>query len=108
MRGRVLFLYSLCCLLWGSTWLVIKLGLQDLPPFLFAGVRMSIAAATLTPLALWNGFPRLRRKEWRWVAAAGVLQLGLSYAAIFLAERFIPSGLTAVLFCTFPIWALVF
>jgi drug/metabolite transporter (DMT)-like permease len=52
MRGRVLFLYSVCCLIWGSTWLVIKIGLQDLPAFRFAGLRMAIACLCLTPRLL--------------------------------------------------------
>lgn len=104
MRGRALILYSLCCLLWGSTWLTIKIGLDDLPPFLFGGVRMSIASAALAPWAFRQGLPRLPHRRWLWVIAVGSLQLGLSYAAVFSAERFISSGLTAVLFCTYPIW----
>ena len=44
---RVRAAYLSCCLLWGSTWMVIKLGLRDLPPFLFAGTRMLLAAAVL-------------------------------------------------------------
>ncbi len=104
MRGRALILYSLCCLLWGSTWLVIKIGLDDLPPFLFGGVRMLIASVALAPWAFRQGLPRLPRRRWLWVVAVGSLQMGLSYAAIFAAERFISSGLTAVLFCTYPIW----
>ncbi len=104
MRGRALILYSLCCLLWGSTWLVIKIGLDDLPPFLFGGVRMLIASVALAPWAFRQGLPRLPDRLWLWVVAVGSLQMGLSYAAIFAAERFISSGLTAVLFCTYPIW----
>lgn len=107
MRGRALVLYSLCCLLWGSTWLVIKVGLSDLPPFLFAGVRMAIASLALAPLAFRAGIPRLAKGRWRWVAQIGTLQMGLSYAAIFAAERVISSGLTALLFCTYPIWVVV-
>lgn len=107
MRGRALVLYSLCCLLWGSTWLVIKVGLNDLPPFLFAGVRMAIASLALAPLAFRAGIPRLAKGRWRWVAQIGALQMGLSYAAIFAAERVISSGLTALLFCTYPIWVVV-
>src|SRR5712692_6924753 len=106
MRGRTLALYVLCCAVWGSTWLVIKLGLQDLPPFLFGGVRMTIACAALAPLAFRGGFPRLRPNTWLWIACVGFLQLGLSYAAVFAAERFISSGLTATLFCSYPIWAI--
>ncbi|HME90976.1 MAG TPA: DMT family transporter, partial [Myxococcaceae bacterium] len=99
-------LYALCCALWGSTWLVIKLGLEDLPPFLFGGVRMTIASAALAPLAFRDGFPRLDRITWRWIGLVGFLQLGLSYAGVFAAERFISSGLTATLFCSYPIWTI--
>lgn len=107
MRGRTLGLYILCCAVWGSTWLVIKIGLQDLPPFLFGAVRMAIAAAALSPLAFRSGFPNLHRREWLWIACSGSLQLGLSYAGVFAAERYISSGLTATLFCSYPIWTLM-
>ncbi len=107
MRGRALLLYSLCCLLWGSTWLVIKVGLDDLPPFLFAGVRMAVASLALAPLAFKAGIPRLAKGRWRWVVQIGALQMGLSYAAIFAAERMVSSGLTALLFCTYPILVVV-
>ncbi len=74
MRGRALILYSLCCLLWGSTWLVIKIGLDDLPPFLFGGVRMLIASVALAPWAFRQGLPRLPDRLWLWVVAVGSLQ----------------------------------
>lgn len=104
MRGRALVLYSVCCVFWGSTWLVIKIGLEDLPPFLFAGTRMAIASMILAPLVLRAGLPRLTKAQLRWIFGIGLLQLGLSYAAVFTAERFISSGLTAMLFCSYPIW----
>ncbi len=105
MRGRALFLYALCCLLWGSTWLVIKIGLEDLPPFLFGGVRMAIASVALIPIAL-RTWRRLSGREWACIGGAGFLQFGLSYAGVFAAERFISSGLTAILFCSYPIWVI--
>jgi len=106
MHGRALALYVVCCVLWGSTWLVIKLGLEDLPPFLFGGVRMTIASAALAPLVFRHGLPRMGRTIWLWIASVGFLQLGLSYAGVFAAERFISSGLTATLFCSYPIWTI--
>lgn len=104
MRGRTAALYILCCAVWGSTWLVIKVGLEDLPAFLFGAVRMTIASAVLAPLAFRTGFPRLEPRIWWWIGCVGFLQLGLSYAGVFTAERFISSGLTATLFCSYPIW----
>lgn len=105
MRGRALLLYTLCCVLWGSTWLVIKIGLADLPAFLFGGLRMTIASLALMPIAR-RGWRRLTRREWAWIGCAGFLQLGLSYAGVFASERFISSGLAATLFCSYPIWAI--
>lgn len=103
MPGRRLILYLICCLIWGSTWLAIKVGLRDLPPLLFAGLRMGLASLILLPLAARGRF-RATGREWRAIALAGFLQIGLSYALVFTAESKIDSGLTAVLFGTFPIW----
>jgi drug/metabolite transporter (DMT)-like permease len=107
MRGRALLLYAMCCLLWGSTWMVIKIGLRDLPPFLFGGVRMTIACLALIPFAL-RSWRTLTTRDWGWIGAVGLFQLGLSYAGVFAAERFISSGLAATLFCSYPIWAIAF
>jgi drug/metabolite transporter (DMT)-like permease len=108
MRGRALLYYSICCLTWGSTWLVIKIGLADLPAFYFAGLRMAIACLALTPLVFRKGRPRLTRTQRRDVAVSGLLQIGFSYAFVFAAEQRISSGLTAVIFACFPIWVGLF
>ncbi len=108
MRGRTLALYAVCCLIWGSTWLVIKVAITDLPPFLFAGVRMALACALLTPLALRSRDRPPDRVERRDIALAGLLQMGASYAMVFMASKAVGSGLTAVLFATFPIWVGLF
>jgi drug/metabolite transporter (DMT)-like permease len=109
LRGRVLVLYVGLCLVWGSTWLAIKVGLRDLPPLTFAGVRMALACALLTPFALAagsSGRPTPRQRQW--IALGGFLQIGLQYACIFLAEQWIESGLAALLFATFPIFVGLF
>jgi len=107
VRGRTLLLYSTCCLIWGSTWLAIKIGLDDLPPFFFAGLRMGIACLMLTAF-VFLVLPRPGSSEIRAIALAGFLQIGVSYALIFAAERTIASGLTAVLFATYPVWISLF
>jgi drug/metabolite transporter (DMT)-like permease len=94
-------------LIWGSTWLVIKIGLDDLPPFFFAGLRMGIACLMLTPF-VFRAPARPSASEIRAIALAGFLQIGVSYALIFAAERTTASGLTAVLFATYPIWISLF
>ena len=107
MRGRAILLYVTCCAIWGSTWLVIKIGLADIPPLRFAAWRMAIACFLLTAWA-FRGWRRPTRSELGAMALAGFLQIGVAYALIFAAERTIASGLTAVLFSSFPIWVALF
>ncbi|CAN5334605.1 EamA family transporter [soil metagenome] len=102
-------LIGLLCLIWGSTWLAIKIGLEGLPPFFGAAVRFASAAAILLALARVRKvpFPRSRR------AHAGLLGLGLSsfwlsYGIVYWAEQYLTSGLTAVLFATLPLFTLLF
>lgn len=108
MRGRVFTIYILCCTLWGSTWIAIKLGLEHLPPFYFAAVRMAVAGLLVLPLALRSDLRRLSRADWKGLAAMGVALIGVPYALMFRAQVGLPSGLTAILFATFPIWVSLF
>jgi drug/metabolite transporter (DMT)-like permease len=104
---RVIFAYVFCCLLWGSTWLFIKLGLRDLPPLTFAAARMTLAAAVLLPFAARARFAGLRRPDWIRIASVGLLQIGAPYALLFAGQQWVISGLAAVLFATFPVWLLL-
>jgi drug/metabolite transporter (DMT)-like permease len=105
MRAAVLVVYVGVACLWGSTWAVIRIGLQDLPPLLFAGTRMAIAAVLLAPLALrdrsWRTLPRGVPRR---IVEVGVLQIALPYGLMFVAQQWVPSALAAILFATFPIW----
>lgn len=95
------------CAIWGSTWLAIKLGLRDLPPLTFAGLRFAAAALVLFGIAAVRGFrlPRAAR-DWRLLAYTGVLTITLNYALVFWGEQYISSGLAAVLSATVPLFGL--
>jgi drug/metabolite transporter (DMT)-like permease len=108
LRGRRLAVYVFLCAVWGSTWLVIKIGLRDLPPLRFAGVRMALACLLLTPAALRTRAGRTNAREKALIAVSGLLQIGVSYAFVFTASQWIESGLTALLFASFPIWVGIF
>lgn len=108
LRGRSLLIYIALCAAWGSTWLAIKIGLRDLPPLRFAGIRMALACLLLTPFALRRATGSLTARQKRWIAWAGLLQMGVAYACVFQAEEWIDSGLAALLFATFPIFVSVF
>lgn len=105
LRGRVLAVYVFCCAVWGSTWLFIKVGLRDLPPFTFAGMRMALACILMAPFAFAAAQRRVKipRRSLGWIAFCGLLQIGVSYALIFQAGTRIPSSLSAILFASFPI-----
>src|SRR5437773_11506739 len=107
MKARVVWL--ILCGIWGSTWLFIKLGLQDLPPLTFAGIRFVFASGILITIILARGvrWPR-KRGEWLVIVVVGLLQFSLNYGLVFWGEQRIPSGLAAVLQSTFPAFGLVF
>src|SRR5204863_1813994 len=97
-------LYALLCLIWGSTWLAIKVGLVGVPPFLGAGLRF-LLSTLLVGLMLAGRRTRIQltRDDTICVLSAGVLVFWLDYAAVYWAETRISSGLTAILFSTMPL-----
>jgi len=104
LRGRNLAVYIGLCAVWGSTWLVIKIGLRDLPPLWFGGIRMALACALIAPFAFARTARRGARQPWGPILWSGSLQIGVNYACVFVAEQWVESGLAAVLFATFPIF----
>jgi drug/metabolite transporter (DMT)-like permease len=102
---RVAVAYVVVALIWGSTWGAIKIGVTDVPPFVFAFARAAAVASVLTILAvaLRQPLPRGRLT----LAAAtvvGVINIGLTWAIIFWSEQFVPSGLVAVFGSAAPVW----
>lgn len=98
-------LYALLCIIWGSTWLAIKVGYGGLGPFTVAALRFLCAGMLLTILVpvLGARWPR-GRTEWAVVVCVGVLLFGGDYGLIYWGEQFIDSGLTAILFATLPLF----
>lgn len=106
MKPRVVFL--LLCLIWGSTWLFIKLGLSDLPPFTFAGIRFVIASTILFAIVKARGLSLPRtRADWLLLATTGFLAFSVNYGAVFWGEQHISSGLAALLQAMIPVFGLV-
>jgi len=104
-RGRLIGGFALLILIWGTTWAAIRIGLQGVPPFTGVAVRFTIAGALLLALALAAGvrLGRGRHEKTLWVAN-GVLTFCLSYSIVYWSEQYIPSGLAAVLFATYPLF----
>src|SRR3989442_7708689 len=87
MKSRLVWL--LLCLIWGSTWLFIKLGLSDLPPFTFAAIRFVIASAILFGIVAVRRLPLPRtRADLLLLATTRVLSFSLNYRLGFLCEPY--------------------
>ena len=106
MKARLVWL--ILCGIWGSTWLFIKLGLADLPPITFAGIRFVISCAILFPL-VWLRHLTLpkTRSDWFLLVGTGVMSFSLNYGLVFWAEQYITSGLAALLQATLPAFGLI-
>jgi drug/metabolite transporter (DMT)-like permease len=92
------------CIVWGTTYLAIRVALETLPPFLMSGYRWLAAGALLT-LGLWfRGAALPPRHAWRQLAMLGILLIGVGNGAVVWAEQVVPSGLAAVLVAAAPFW----
>ncbi|HEX5602298.1 MAG TPA: EamA family transporter [Pyrinomonadaceae bacterium] len=107
MKARLVWL--ILCVIWGSTWLFIKIGLENLPPITFAGIRFVIGCAILFAIIRIRGIQLPRaRADWGLLAVTGILSFGLNYGLVFWGEQHITSGLAALLQATLPAFGLVF
>lgn len=108
-RGRFLALYSLMCLIWGSTWLVIHIGANaSLQPFTGAALRFGLATLIMWVWVKWARipFPSVRSELW-WVFLIGFLSNGVSFSIVYSTAKYIPSGLASVIFGTLPLWTAI-
>lgn len=106
---KVVLVWVAVCLIWSSVWLFIKLGLHDLPPISFAGIRLVVAIVILLPVMFVR---RTRLPHWAHdfalIAITGLLLLSLNYGLLYWGAQHISSGLTAVLQAATPLFGLVF
>ncbi|MFQ5824948.1 MAG: DMT family transporter [bacterium] len=103
------FVFIILCLIWGSTWLFIKIGLEDAPPLLSAGMRFLVASLLLYPFMRLKGL-RIPR-DWKILSImlyTGLFTMSIAYGLVYWSEQYISAGLTAVLFSTFPFFVILF
>ena len=103
-RAAVLAAYAAVYVLWGSTYLAIRIGVETIPPLAMAGVRNVIAGVALYAWSRLRGAPAPTRPQWAATALLGALLLLVGNGAVTWAEQRVPSGITALLVATEPLW----
>jgi drug/metabolite transporter (DMT)-like permease len=101
-RSLVFGLYALLVLIWSSTWVAIKIGLEDCPPLLGAGIRFAVAGLALLGLAALQRRPL--RTDWLLAAVLALAPFAFAYGLVYWGEQYVPSGLAAVLFGILPLY----
>lgn len=95
-------------LIWGSTYLGIRFGLQGFPPFLMAGLRFVAAGSAVYLWLRMRGQRAPTARQWRNAAFMGVLLLGLGNGLVSVAQQWVASGLAAIAVASMPLWAALF
>lgn len=102
------FIWLTLCLIWGTTWIFIKIGLEDLPPLTFAAARFILALIVLSFIIKLQKIPfPATKREWQLIALTGVMQFSINYSLVFWSEQYISSGLAAVLQAMITVFGLV-
>src|ERR1700742_4295967 len=101
---ELLFAFSIIYFVWGSTFLAIRVGVREVPPFLLAGLRFFIAGIILYAWMRAKRTPSPTAREWRAATLLAVLIFVFDYGLLFWAERRVPSGIAAVMMATIPVF----
>lgn len=103
-RAQVVVAFAAVYVLWGSTYLAIRFGVETIPPFILAGVRHLTAGVLLYGWLRLSGAPAPSRRHWRSAAVIGGLMLLGGNGLVTWAERRVPSGLAALIVASVPLW----
>ncbi|HTR26917.1 MAG TPA: EamA family transporter [Terriglobales bacterium] len=101
---QTLLAFSMIYFIWGSTFFAIRVGVAEVPPFLFAAMRFLAAGLVLYIWMLAHGVPSPRIREWLSVFAIAVLIFVFDYGLVFWAEQRVPSGIAAVMLAMIPVF----
>ena len=104
MSTLVIIAFGLVYVVWGSTYLAIRVGIESFPPLLLAGSRHLLTGLILYPILRWKTGVRPTLAHWRMSFITGFLLLFLGNGGVCLAERTVPSGVTALLVATVSLW----
>src|SRR4029079_4734530 len=101
-KSRAYAAWVVLCLVWGTTYLAIRVAIESIPPLLMAGVRWIVAGILLIAFIRMRGDSLPDRRQWVPLVVRGALLIGLGNGAVVWAEQTVPSGLAAVLVALVP------
>jgi drug/metabolite transporter (DMT)-like permease len=101
---KVLLAFAIIYFVWGSTFLAIRVGVREVPPFLLAGMRFLVAGLALYGWMRIRGTPSPTAREWGAASILAVLIFVFDYGLLFWAEERVPSGVAAVMLATIPVF----
>jgi drug/metabolite transporter (DMT)-like permease len=107
LKWKIVAAFVAVYLIWGSTYLAIRYAVETLPPFTMAGARFVVAGAILFSWARWRGVSRPLRAQWLPALTGGALLLLVGNGGVVWAAHLLPSGLTALLISTEPLWVVL-
>ena len=103
-RKTALFAWLAVCLIWGTTYLAIRVSVETIPPWLMSGVRWVTAGSIIAAFMTLRGERVFAREHWRGAAFLGFFMFVLGNGCVVLAEVVVPSGLAAVIVASAPFW----
>src|SRR6266849_5634985 len=103
-RWKTLLAFAIIYLVWGSTFLAIRVGVREVPPFLLAAMRFLVAGLVLYGWMIARGERSPSGRQWMSVSLIAVLIFVLDYGLVFWAEQRVPSGMAAVMLATIPVF----
>ncbi|MCC6255889.1 MAG: EamA family transporter [Ignavibacteriaceae bacterium] len=106
---KIILVYVLLCIIWGSTWLAIRASLESLTPFISLGSRFAFASLFIFVLMKFRGISLQKDKDSiRLYLLMGFLSFVIPFGLVYWAEQFVPSGLASVLFAVYPFFVALF
>lgn len=106
-KTRMVMAFFAIYFLWGTTFLAIRIAVEELPPLFAAGARFFVAGVVLLGFMLATGEARPTARQWRNLLVMSLLMFVAEYGPLFWAEKYVPSGVVSVLAATIPIITLL-
>ena len=107
-RLKVAFALLAVCVIWGSTYFAMRVGLESLPPFMMGSLRFLIAGVAMYAVLRARGERAPTRRQWGSAALTGALLLVVGNGAVAFGQQRVSSSVAAIVVATMPLWAVLF